>query len=97
MPVTEEQNDYAKLVCRKLKLAGIRAETDLRNEKVGYKVREHSLKKVPVQLVVGKKEEAENTVTIRRLGSDKQTVMSLNEAISLFKQEGRFPSLEYED
>ena len=97
MPVTEEQNDYAKLVCHKLKLAGIRAETDLRNEKVGYKVREHSLKKVPVQLVVGKKEEAENTVTIRRLGSDKQTVMSLNEAISLFKQEGRFPSLEYED
>lgn len=97
MPVTEEQNDYAKLVCRKLKLAGIRAETDLRNEKVGYKVREHSLKKVPVQLVVGKKEEAENTVTIRRLGSDKQTVMSLNEAIALFKKDGRFPSLEYED
>lgn len=97
MPVTNDQDEYAKKVTHKLTVAGIRAENDLRNEKVGYKIREHSLKKIPVILVVGKKEEAEETVTIRRLGSDKQEVMPLAEALKMFKLEGRYPSIEYED
>ena len=59
-----------------LKAAGLRAETDLRNEKINYKVREHSLAKVPVMLVVGKREAEERTVSVRRLGSQEQQVMS---------------------
>ncbi len=97
VPVTEEQNDYARELQHRLYVAGIRAEHDLRNEKVSYKVREHSLKKVPVIIVVGKKEQADGTVTIRRLGSDKQEVISFEEALKRFKVEGRFPSVEYED
>lgn len=97
MPVTSGQDDYAKKVAHKLTVASIRAETDLRNEKVGYKIREHSLKKIPVILVVGKKEATEETVTIRRLGNDNQEVMPLTEAIKMFKLEARYPSVEYED
>ena len=97
MPVTNDQDDYAKKVARKLNVAGIRAETDLRSEKVGYKIREHSLKKIPVILVVGKKEAEEETVTIRRLGSQAQEVKSLKDAIKDFKIEARYPSVEYED
>ncbi len=97
VPVTEEQNDYARELQHRLYVAGIRAEHDLRNEKVSYKVREHSLKKIPVIIVVGKKEQADGTVTIRRLGSDKQEVISFEEALKQFKVEGRFPSVEYED
>ena len=63
----------------------------------GYKIREHSLKKIPVILVVGKKEEAEESVTIRRLGSQNQEMKSLAQAIKDFKIEGRYPSVEYED
>lgn len=97
VPVTEEQNDYAHQIQHRLYVAGIRAEEDLRNEKVSYKVREHSLKKIPVILVVGKKEQADETVTIRRLGSDKQEVMRFEEALKQFKLDARFPSVEYED
>ncbi len=96
VPVTEEQNDYARELQHRLYVAGVRAEHDLRNEKVSYKVREHSLKKIPVIIVVGKKEQADGTVTIRRLGSDKQEVISFEEALKRFKCEGRFPSVEYE-
>ena len=59
---------------RRRERAGLRVEADLRNEKINYKVREHSLAKVPVLLVVGKKEAAERTVSIRRLGSQEQNV-----------------------
>ncbi|MDR2902647.1 MAG: threonine--tRNA ligase [Lactobacillales bacterium] len=95
MPVTNEQDVYAKEVTHQLNLYGLRAESDLRNEKIGYKVREHSLKKIPVILVVGKKEEADKTITIRRLGSDKQEVMKLDEAIKMFRDESRYPGVEY--
>lgn len=97
MPVTNDQDDYVKRIAHMLTVAGIRTETDLRNEKVGYKIREHSLKKIPVILVVGKKEAAEETVTIRRLGSEKQEVVPLAQAIKMFKLEARYPSIEYED
>lgn len=97
VPVTEEQNACAHQIQHRLYVAGIRAEEDLRNEKISYKVREHSLKKIPVILVVGKKEAADGTVTIRRLGSDKQEVMPFEEAFKQFKLDTRFPSVEYED
>ncbi len=97
MPITSDQDDYVKKIVHRLQVAGIRAEADLRNEKIGYKVREHSLKKIPVLLVVGKKEEADETVTVRRLGSEKQEVKPLAEVIQQFKYDNRFPSVEYED
>ena len=70
-----------------LKAAGLRAEADLRNEKINYKVREHSLAKVPVMLVVGKREAEERTVSVRRLGSQEQQVMKLDAAISMLAGE----------
>ena len=96
-PISDEQSDYVKELAHKLSVAGIRVETDLRNEKISYKVREHSLKKVPVILVVGAKEKENKTVTIRRLGTDKQEVLPFTEALARFKKEARFPSVEYDD
>ena len=72
---------------------GLRVSTDLRNEKINYKVREHSLAKVPALLVVGKKEAAERTVSIRRLGSDGQKVMPLEEALKMLADEALPPDL----
>ena len=66
----------------------------MRNEKVGYKVREHSLAKVPVMLVVGKKEAQERSVSIRRLGSQDQTMLSLDEALSALKDEATPPDVK---
>ena len=65
-----------------LRAKGIRAETDLRNEKISYKVREHSVAKVPVQFAIGQREVDDRSVAVRRLGSKKQQVMSLDDAIS---------------
>lgn len=78
--VTTSADAYATEVYEKLKAAGIRVELDIRNEKINYKVREHSLAKVPVMFVVGAREAEEKTVAIRRLGSQDQTVVSLEEA-----------------
>jgi threonyl-tRNA synthetase len=72
---------------------GLRVEDDLRNEKINYKVREHSLAKVPVLLVVGKKEAAERTVSIRRLGKEDQQVMSLDAAIKALAEEAVPPDV----
>ena len=81
-------------VAAKLKAAGLRAEVDTRNEKINYKVREHSLAKVPLLLVVGKREAEEGTVAVRRLGSDEhQKVMGLDEAIAAFAAEATPPDL----
>ena len=81
-------------VVEKLRAAGLRVEADLRNEKINYKVREHSLAKVPLLVVVGKREAEEGTVALRRLGSDEhQKVMSLDEAIALFAAEAIPPDL----
>ena len=80
--ITQDGDDYAHEVVKALKKAGMRVHSDLRNEKITYKVREHSLAKVPALIVVGKKEAAERTVSIRRLGSPDQTMMSLDEAIA---------------
>ncbi|MBQ7412858.1 MAG: threonine--tRNA ligase [Alphaproteobacteria bacterium] len=96
-PISSEQDDYVKEIAHKLFVAGIRVETDLRNEKISYKVREHSLKKVPIILVVGAKEKAEGTVTIRRLGNNSQETVKFDDALRQFKQDARFPSVEYDD
>ncbi len=92
--IVSDADDYAGQVADKLKAAGLRVELDVRNEKINYKVREHSLAKVPLLLVVGKREAEEGTVAIRRLGSDEhQKVMSLDEAIALFSAEAIPPDL----
>ena len=92
--IVSDADDYASIVVDKLKASGLRAEADLRNEKINYKVREHSLAKVPLLLVVGKREAEEGTVAIRRLGSDEhQKVMSLDDAIALFAAEAVPPDL----
>jgi threonyl-tRNA synthetase len=86
--IVSEADDYAKAVAAKLEARGIRVETDLRNEKINYKVREHSLAKVPLLLVVGKREADEGTVAIRRLGSDEhQKMMSVDEAVEAIAAE----------
>ncbi len=91
--IVSDADDYASEVTAQLKAAGIRVETDLRNEKINYKVREHSLAKVPHLLVVGKREADEGTVAIRTLGEQQQRVMTLAEAIALLKTEATPPDL----
>ncbi len=86
--IVSDADDYAREVAAKLEARGIRVETDLRNEKINYKVREHSLAKVPLLLVVGKREAEEGTVALRRLGSDEhQKMMSLDEAVEAIAAE----------
>ena len=91
--ITSEGDDYALKVRDILRNAGLRADADLRNEKINYKVREHSVQKVPVILVVGKREMEEGAVNIRRLGSQDQTPMKLEEAIAALVAEARAPDL----
>jgi threonyl-tRNA synthetase len=85
--ITSDSDDYAAKVTRELQQAGIRASADLRNEKINYNVREHSHAKVPVIMALGKREMAEATVSIRRLGSNEQSVIPLADAISTLAAE----------
>ncbi len=93
-PVVSEFDDYAKEVAAKLNKAGLSAKTDLRNEKISYKIREHSTAKIPVIAVVGAKEKENGTVTVRRIGSDKQEVMKLDDFIAALAKEAKMPSVE---
>jgi threonyl-tRNA synthetase len=81
-PIVSDADGYADEVATALSAVGVRVETDLRNEKINYKIREHSLQKVPVIVVVGRKEAEEKTVTLRRLGTERQETMSLTDAIT---------------
>jgi len=92
--ITSDADDYAKDLVQAAGRAGLRFEADLANQKINYKVREHSLAKIPVLLVVGKKEAAERTVSIRRLGSPDQKSMSWDEALSVLKAEAVAPDLQ---
>jgi len=92
--IVSDADSYAEKVRAKLAVAGLRAETDLRNEKINYKVREHSLAKVPVMLVIGKREMEEGTVNVRRLGSQQQTSLKLEEAIAQLSREATPPDVE---
>jgi threonyl-tRNA synthetase len=91
--ITDDANDYARQVVAAARRAGLRVEEDLRNEKINYKVREHSLAKVPVLLVVGKKEAAERTVSIRRLGKEGQQVIALDKALAMLADEAVPPDV----
>ncbi|MAI00291.1 MAG: threonine--tRNA ligase [SAR116 cluster bacterium] len=92
-PITESANDYADKVADALKSAGLRVETDLRNEKISYKVREHSVAKVPYIIAVGGREAESNSVALRRLGSDKQETLALSEAVNTLGKEILPPDL----
>ncbi len=89
--ITSEADDYAREVTAVLRKAGLRAEVDVRNEKINYKVREHSVKKVPVILVVGAREGEGRTVAMRRLGGKAQEVLALDEAVRKLTDEARMP------
>jgi len=90
-PITSEADAYAEKVTQRMLAHGLRARADLRNEKINYKVREYSLAKVPLIIAVGKREAEDNTVSVRRLGSQAQTVMGLKEAIDAFTEEALAP------
>jgi len=92
--IVSDADDYARQVLEQLKRAGLRAEIDLRNEKINYKVREHSLTKVPVQVVVGKREAEDGKVSLRRMGSQAQEVMALAEAVRLLAEEATPPDIK---
>ena len=92
--ITDAANDYAEEAAAALRKAGLRVETDLRNEKINYKVREHSLQKVPVIAVVGGREAEERTLALRRLGSNGQQIIALDEAAVSLAQEGLAPDLK---
>jgi len=92
-PITTDVDEYAVQVAAQLRGAGLRVATDLRNEKINYKVREHSDGKIPVILAVGRREAENETVSMRRLGSREQSVLSLKEATTLLANESRPPDL----
>jgi len=87
--IVSDANDYALNIQKELKDQNINCEVDLRNEKISYKVREHSLKKIPIILAIGKKEMSDNTVSIRRIGSNDSEVLSLDEAIKNIVKENK--------
>ncbi len=91
--ITSDADGYAQKVHARLKATGLRAECDLRNEKINYKVREHSVTKVPVLFVCGNREAEEGTVSIRKLGSRDQSSMTLDEAVNWLKGESVPPDL----
>jgi threonyl-tRNA synthetase len=91
--ITSDADDYAREAIAAARRLGLRVEGDLHNEKINYKVREHSLAKVPVMLVVGRKEAAERTVSIRRLGKEEQQVMGLDAALAALAQEAVPPDV----
>src|SRR6187397_1636614 len=92
--ITSEGDEYAEVVAAAARRVGLRVELDLRNEKINYKVREHSLAKIPALLVVGKKEAESHSVSIRRLGSEGQTVMPTAEALAALLEEATPPDVK---
>jgi len=91
--ITSDAEPYGRQVIEKLKAAGLRVDDDFRNEKINYKIREHSLAKVPVIAVIGRKEAETGQVALRRLGSDQQSLLSLDEAVQVLTSEARAPDL----
>ena len=90
--ITGDADGYARQVFERLRAAGLRAELDLRNEKIGFKVREHSVAKVPVLLVVGRREAEQGTVALRRLGSQQQEILAVADSIHTLSEEAAVPS-----
>ena len=92
--ITSDADEYALQAAARLRAAGLRVETDLRNEKINYKVREHSLQKTPVIAVVGRREAEEGKVALRRFGGEHQQVMTLDQAVALLGEEALAPDLK---
>jgi threonyl-tRNA synthetase len=90
--ITSDADAYAEEAAGRLRAAGLRVELDLRNEKINYKVREHSLAKVPVLAVVGKREAERREVALRRLGGKDQEVLALDQAVNRLKAEAEPPA-----
>ena len=95
--ITSDSDSYANEVIELCKTAGLRVEVDLRNEKINYKVREHSLAKIPIIMVVGKREADERTVALRRLGGKNQEILALNDAIHTLLDEAAYPAAKISD
>ena len=91
LPISDENNKYAKKVFEDLFKEGIKCEVDLKNQKINYKIREYSLAKVPYLLICGKKEEQDNTITIRKLGSEKQETIKINQLIKNMTSLNKLP------
>jgi threonyl-tRNA synthetase len=92
LTITSDADTYARDVAAAMAAAGLRAETDLTNEKINYKIREHSLAKIPVLAVVGRREAETGTLALRRLGGKEQEILALEEAIGRLKAEAAVPS-----
>ena len=90
--ITSDSDKYAKEVLRELRVHGLRADMDLRNEKISYKIREHSMSKIPLILVIGKKEAEQKTISLRRLGSNKTETIGLKQVLSLLQKEAMLPN-----
>ena len=90
LPIAPEFDSYAKNIFEESTKAGINTDVDLKNQKINYKIREHSLSKVPLLLICGKKEMEEKSVTIRKLGTDKQETLPLDQAIKKISQNSKF-------
>ena len=93
LPISSEQNDYAEKVKLLLEKKGLRSIIDLRNEKINYKIREHSVSKIPVLMICGGKEVQNNSITIRRLGEEKQETINLEKAITSLQAESVTPTI----
>jgi len=91
LPISQDFNDYAKKVFKQFIKAGINCEVDLRNQKINYKIRERSLAKIPILLICGRKELDTNTITIRRLGSEKQETMNLDKSVQYISSQNKAP------
>ena len=91
-PITSEINGYAESVFESLRSKGIRVEKDLRNEKISYKIRENSLKKIPYQIILGKKEMEEKSITLREFGNDKQEKIKFENLHDFFEKKCKMPS-----
>ena len=93
LPISGEHHDYAKKILIHLEKKGIRTIIDLRNEKINYKIREHSLEKIPVLMICGTQEVENNTITVRRLGIEDQQTKKLEEIISNLFEESQAPKI----
>ena len=91
IPIASEFDNYAKKIFEECTKAGINTEVDLKNQKINYKIREHSLAKIPLLLICGEKEKKSKSVTIRKLGSEKQETLSLDKAINQISKKNKFP------
>ena len=90
--ITSDSDNYAKEILQQLRLEGLSAEMDLRNEKISYKIREHSTSKIPIIIIIGKKEVEQQTLSLRRLGSDTTETIDIKDALSLLKKEASSPN-----